>query len=303
MRVLVGPPRGCYKEDVKTSSRLGLCLAALVIAGAARSSEAASAVWKVTGPNGGLLYLGGSVHALRSTDYPLPPAFNRAFEASSRLLFEADPKTAPDASKSFSKAGEYPRGDSLKNHVDPRTYDYLRRFFGLLKVPEEKFAKFRPWFLALMLQSPGLHGLSADLGVEGFLARRARANSKPVAGLESLREGIQIFSGLSERESEALLLLTFIPSEGGRNDRGRLMDAWRKGDAETLLRMTRASFADFPSLNERILGARNRAWIPKIERCFGNGQSCFVVVGAAHMGGPDGLLALLKARGCQIEQL
>ena len=272
---------------------------ALVISGLVAGADAAS-VWKVTNPNGGTLYLGGSIHALRSTDYPLPSAYNRAFDASTRLAFEADPEELRGLGKSFLKSGQYPKGDSLKNHVDPRTYDYLRRFFGLLKIPEEKFAKLRPWFLAALLQAPQLHGLSPDLGVEGFLARRARANSKPISGLESSREGIEIFSGLTDRQSEALLLLTFIPVEQGAP---RMGQAWRQGDADSLTRLVMDSFHDFPSLGERIVGARNRNWIPKIEGYLRSGRTYFVVVGAGHMGGRDGLLSLLRARGFQIEQL
>src|SRR6267143_3856320 len=108
----------------------------------------AASVWKVTSGAGNVLYLAGSIHALKSTDYPLPSAYNRAFDASDRLVCEVDPKALEESSKSLLKAGEYPRSDSLKNHVDPRTYDYLRRLFRLLNIPEERFAKFRPWYLA-----------------------------------------------------------------------------------------------------------------------------------------------------------
>jgi uncharacterized protein YbaP (TraB family) len=62
-------------------------------------------------------------------------------------------------------------------------------------------------------------------------------------------------------------------------------------------------FRDFPSLGERLLAVRNRNWIPKIEQYLRSGQTYFVVVGAAHMGGPEGILALLRARGYKIEQL
>jgi uncharacterized protein len=267
-----------------------------------RANAATACVWKVTAPNG-VLYLGGSFHALRGSDYPLPPAFNRAFDASTRLAFEADPKVLQGSGKNFLKAGEYPESDSLKNHVDPRTYDYLRRVFAIWKVPEEKIARLRPWFIAMILQTPELHGYSSGLGVEGFLTRRARANSKPVSGLESLREGIEIFSGLSDRESEAFLLLTFIPAEHGSADSTRVMEAWRHGDADTIARMWHDSNRDVPALGERMVAARNRNWIPKIDHYLRSGQTYFVVVGAAHIGGPEGLLALLKTRGYQIEQL
>src|ERR1700737_3647744 len=108
--------------------------------------EAASYVWTVSGPSGGTVYLGGSIHALRSTDYPLPHAFNRAFDSSTRMAFEVDKKALLDSSKGLEKAGFYPPGDSLKKHVDPRTYAYLRRLFGLVNVPEQKIVKVRPWY-------------------------------------------------------------------------------------------------------------------------------------------------------------
>jgi uncharacterized protein len=281
-----------------------LVVAALLIALSfvdIQSATAGSCVWKVTSPDGHSLYLGGSFHALRPTDYPLPPQYNLAFEACSQLVFEEDPKTAAAASQALLKAGQYPKGDSLKNHVDPRTYEYLRRFFGLRRVPEEKFAKFRPWLLDLLLSSapPQFY----QLGVERFLSRRALANSKPISGLESTREHNEVFIGLSDNQAEALLLTLFIAA-GREDDKGTSMfEAWHRGDVELLASKTHDSFRDFPSMAERLLDARNRRWIPKIESFCRNGQMAFVVVGAAHLGGPNGLLALLRARGYTSAQL
>ena len=267
------------------------------------SARANSSVWKVTNARGQVAYLAGSMHALRTVDYPLPPEFNQAFEASNRLAMEVDPQQMNRMSKEIIKAGEYAKGDSLKNHVDPRTYAYLRKLFGLARVPEEKFARYRPWMLALSLQSPGLRGLSDELGVEEFLTKRARANGKPVVGLESAREHANVYVGLSDVQAEAVLLMMFIPnSEATRGSEG-LTGAWRRGDADFLWRVMRDSFRDYPVFGERILEARNRAWVPKIEGFIGSGQTYMVVVGGAHMGGPEGLLTLLKARGYRIEQL
>jgi len=263
----------------------------------------AACVWKVTsGPN--VLYLGGSIHALKSKDYPLPAAYNRAFDASDRLVCEVDPKALLESSKGILKAGEYPKGDSLKNHVDPRTYDYLRRVFKLLNVPESKFARYRPWFLSLVLQAPALHGMSETLGVEEFLRRRARANSKPVSGLESAREHADVFLGLTDHQSEAMLLMMFLPTQRRRGSTGdEIARAWRRGDADTDTRIMLDEFRNFPSLADRFLTDRNRKWIPKIEAYLQSGKTYFVVAGAAHMGGPNGIIALLRDRGYHIEEL
>lgn len=269
----------------------------------APAAQARACVWKLGDAAGHVLYLGGSVHALRSTDYPLPPAYNRAFEAADRIAFEVDGSAMQKAARSTERSAHYPRGDSLRNHVDPRTYDYLRRVFARMKVPENKYSIYRPWFLALLLQSPQLHGFSPQLGVEGFLERRARANHKPIEGLESVREHMDVFSSLTDRESEAILLLTFIPRAEGSSTANKISEAWREGNVEPIAAAVKNEYADFPAFAERIIDARNRNWMPKIERYLRSGQIWFVVVGAAHFGGPNGLLALLRARGYQIEQM
>ena len=43
--------------------------------------------------------------------------------------------------------------------------------------------------------------------------------------------------------------------------------------------------------------------MPKIEALFSRPRHAFVVVGAAHLVGPDGLVAMLKAKGYTVTQL
>ena len=239
------------------------------------------------------------MHALRSSDYPLPVAYHRAFEASSRLVFEDDPKTGAKAAKDLLRAGTYSKGDTLKNLVNPRTYAYIRKFFGLVNVSEAEFAKYRPWLLNILLSSPSSEHW--QLGVECYLQRRA-GSSRPVSGLESAKEHNSFFVDLNDRESEALLLILFI-NAAREGPSASMVSAWRRGDVEMLNRILREPFQDFPSLARRLIDMRNQNWLPKIDGYLRSGQTYFVVVGAGHMGGPNGLLALLKARGCQFEQL
>ena len=243
------------------------------------------------------------MHALRSVDYPLPPAYNRAFDASTHVALEVEPKALANSSNGMLKAGKYSAGDSLKNHVDPRTYDYLRRVFALLKIPEEKFSRYRPWLIVLMLESPSLRGLSDDLGVDQFITNRAQANHKPIVGLESADEHSSVFVGLSDRQSEALLLVTFIPQTNRKGGGDVVASAWRRGDVDALARSMHESYVDFPAFADRLLGARNRRWMPKLEGYIKSGHTYFAVVGAAHLGGSDGLLAMLRARGYKVEQI
>src|ERR1700730_11704386 len=102
----------------KLRSRLAFLLLLLALCCPGLRVEAASGcVWKITGPTGGTLYIGGSIHALRSTDYPLPSGYNRAFEASTRIALEVEPKALEGSSAGLMKTGKYPSGHSLKNDV------------------------------------------------------------------------------------------------------------------------------------------------------------------------------------------
>jgi uncharacterized protein YbaP (TraB family) len=269
---------------------------------AAESKGATACVWKVTRPDGKIVYFGGSVHSLPRSDYPIPAAYQRAFDASSRIAFEVDAKALQDSSKALVQDGKYPRGDSLKNHVDARTYAYFRRLFGLMNVAEKSFSQYRPWFIVLMLQSASSNRSSPKAGVDEYFMKRAAKRSMPVVGLESVREHARVYSGLTDRESEILLLSTFVPSETHRGN-DDVLNAWNRGDAETLARIMDQESQEFPAFNERLLGARNRAWVPRIDGFLASGHTYFVVVGAGHFGGSRGLLALMRAKGYQIEQL
>jgi uncharacterized protein len=259
----------------------------------------AACVWKVSAADGRVLYLGGSFHGLLSTDYPLPSAYNRAFDSSSRLVFEEDASASPASTKSLFKSALYPKNDNLKNHIDPRVYDYLRRVFSIWNVPEAQFSKFRPWGLEMLFLAQGTN----SLGVESYLISRARANHKPISGLESFREHIEIVSSLTDRQAELVLLAGFIPQAPGTDRRKQLIDAWRKGDVDTIDRLERTSYQDLPSFYQRLITNRNDNWLPKIERYLQGRETCFVVAGAGHMGGPHGILALLKGRGYKIDEL
>lgn len=266
--------------------------------------EAASAcVWKVSAPDGKVLYLGGSVHVLRQSDYPLPAAYDRAFEASHRLAFEVKPRDLDRSSDIMDQAGKYPRNDNLKNHVDPRTYDYLKRFFNLFGISEAIFSQYHAWYLADVLGSASTTPIRFEFGVERFLQRRAEKGSKSIVGLESAREHAEVFSGLNDRGSEALLLVTLIPADKSAPDFGRRVTIWRRGEAEAIASQAHQDYHDFPGMATRLLDQRNQRWIPKIEGFLRSGQIYFVVAGAAHMGGKAGLVNLLRARGYKVEQL
>ena len=82
----------------------------------------------------------------------------------------------------------------------------------------------------------------------------------------------------------------------------KLIEAWRAGDVATVERIVLKDLQQETQLYQRLLVERNKNWMPKLEALFSRKRPAFVVVGAAHIVGPDGLLTMLKARGYTLEQ-
>ena len=57
------------------------------------------------------------------------------------------------------------------------------------------------------------------------------------------------------------------------------------------------------SRQDLLISNRNRNWVPTIEDLLQSGKTAMVTVGAAHIGGPKGLIALLCATGREVERV
>jgi hypothetical protein len=104
-------------------------------------------------------------------------------------------------------------------------------------------------------------------------------------------------------QQDHLLAESMTDMDTERANITRLADAWRVGDEPTVERIVLQGLKDDPQMYQRLLVDRNRNWLPTIESFFNRRGHTFVVVGAAHLVGPDGLLAILKSKGYSIEQL
>ena len=172
-------------------------------------------------------------------------------------------------------------------------------------MPATPLLQFKPWMLAITLQSLQWQkaGFDADLGLDKHFYDRARLQNKPVKGLETLEFQISRFDDMSADQQEKLLIETMEELSSTDGTFVEIADAWKNGDVETVERLALKDLQGEPELYQRLLVERNVAWMPQIEALISPTRPAFVVVGAAHLVGPDGLLKMLAAKGYTIEQL
>ena len=104
-------------------------------------------------------------------------------------------------------------------------------------------------------------------------------------------------------EQDRLLAQTLKELDTQKASVTKLADAWKSGDAPAIEAIVLADLRSEPRMYQRLLVERNRNWLPAIEALFARPGRAFVVVGAAHLVGPDGLLAMLRAKAYRVEQM
>ena len=290
---------------IAVAGRLVAASALLWLSAVGASGKAC--VWKVTA-GGKTLYLAGSIHALRGRDYPLPPEYDQAFAASGELAFETDMnKMGKTHGFLLQNAAVLTDGTTLRDHLDPRVYAYIRKVIANVHGstdPEKKLEDMRPWAVAWLLQAPGgIAGVSNGEGVEAYLIHKAQQAHKPTVGLVPLEEHIAVFGGMNDADSQVYLMLRFIQLDQESKTYERNVAEWKRGDIEGIEKSTEEDYRDAPSIRRRLLSDRNKHWLPEIARWLQSGKTYMVVAGAAHMAGPEGLPALLRAQGFQVEQM
>src|SRR6266508_1124845 len=146
-------------------------------------------------------------------------------------------------------------------------------------------------------------GFDQELGLYKHFYDQAQSSGKKVQGLETLDFQVSLFDGLTMPEQDHLLAETLKEIDTEQANMGKLMEAWKAGDAPTVERIVLSALKQEPQLYQRLLVERNKAWIPKLEALFARKGHTFVVVGAAHLVGPDGLISMLRVKGYTVEQM
>lgn len=253
------------------------------------------------------VYLGGTVHLLRPGDYPLPEEYDQAYADSERLFFETDVSSMNDMSVQATMLQQLTYSDdrSLKTVLSEEAYETLASHLASVGMPIMMMEKFKPGLVVSTLQLLEFQKLGfTPQGVDVYFNNRALGDAKAVGELESVQAQIDFIANMGEGNESEFMLLSLSDLEEISSSMESLIAAWRDGDIQALAEL----FVDDMRLESEelynsLLLERNQNWLPIIEQMFKEDGNEFVLVGAAHLVGDDGLLSLLEAKGYQVEKL
>jgi uncharacterized protein YbaP (TraB family) len=264
-------------------------------------------LWKVQSKTN-TVYVLGSIHYLKKEMYPLDEKIEKAFDQSNILGVEAniDDVSKMDVQK-FMESAIYPGDETLEKHLSPEASELVKKQLVGLGTSFEAVNKYRPWFLALSLASIEIVKLGFDpnYGIDRYFLSKA-AEKKKIVELENLEYQLNLFSNFSEKDQELFLLYTLKDIKVLEQDLDKLVKAWTSGDEEGIeLIMTKSIQEDkrLIPIYERLVIERNRKMVSKIEEYLKEKETFFIIVGAGHLVGNQGIIELLKGKGFSPEQL
>ena len=287
--------------------RILLTVLLLVVSLSAPAADGPLFLWHAE-KNDAVIDLFGSVHAGKPAWYPLDARIEKVFAAADTVACEinvADPSVVAKVGGLAMQQGMYPPDESLRDHITAETWEKLLAVEGL-SVPEAMLERMRPGLVAMVLAQSLMSNAGLDLqqGIDLHLLNRASDAGRPVVPLETpesqvalifgpdaVIDGLMLDEALAETPETMIALLE------------ELVAAWQAGDPATMEAVYRQDWIDDARMvrfHEKLLTERNLGMADGLKDRRGH---WFVVVGALHLCGEDGVPALLSAAGWTVTQV
>ena len=263
--------------------------------------------WKVSSKDN-VVYLLGSIHAGNKEMYPLAKEIEAAYAESTTLAVEAD-ITRIDQGKiqAFVVKGMYHGDDVLWNHINEETKKQMEKTCQLLTISCDAMAKMKPWLLSVMLPSMAMmkYGMDVKYGIDRhFLEMAAKTpETKRILEIEGAEFQLKMLESFEGDLQEESLATSLSQMDKLKELFQTMRELWMSGDAEAMDDWITKNMAGSEKMRKVMIDGRNPAMADAAERLLKGKGRGFVVVGAGHLLGKDGVVRMLVDRGYKVEQL
>lgn len=285
----------------------GVLFGTLLLAGCGQKDEefaeagSQPALWEIRNGSGEVEgWLFGTIHALPEGARWRTSRLQSVVDEADLLVVEVGNLAdgAAMAAQFRRLAFDRPQG-KIRTRVSPA---YSQKLDAVLKkagISESDLDTMETWAAALALAQSAQDG---DGGNGADLALLADFKGRNVEELEGAQRQLSIFDNLPETEQGDLLQAVIDEIIDETSEEDRIARDWLRGDVDALSRAADRGMLADPELREALLVKRNRDWTSKLAPMLARPEKPLVAVGAGHMGGPDGLAAMLRARGYRVER-
>lgn len=264
----------------------------------AQTNQKESLLWEITG--NGLQqpsYLFGTIHIICKEDFLMSDTIRNKFNRADEIYLEMD-MDDPSMQSKMMQLMKLPQGETLEQ-LFGADYPVADSFFkAKTGFPIRMFNQYKPMMLQSLLYQTILPcGLPESY--EMYFVNMAKTKGKSVNGLETLESQIAVFDSIPDQEEIKWLLEWVRQYDKQLADFNRMLHLYTHQELNQMFDFIRSS-PEMAGYEEVLLNKRNRNWIPVMEEVMHN-KSAFFAVGAGHLPGPSGVIALLRNKGFRVE--
>ncbi|HWB32756.1 MAG TPA: TraB/GumN family protein [Acidobacteriaceae bacterium] len=281
-----------------------------VVNGAPKGSgivKATPAIWRVKGAHG-TVYLFGSIHVMKPNVDWQTAQVKAAMAAAGTLYVEVanldDPMAALPIAAQLGMDAEHPLSTKVEKSDLP-LLDTAAKEMGL--PGEAMLEPMQPWLVSTSLSVLPMikAGYDPKSGIDMVMLAQAKRENKSVVGFETMEEQMHLLADAPEAEQVELLHQELTEMDKDTAEMNELVSAWEKGDVDKIAALENGELkAKHPAEYKRLAVDRNVKWAETLDGLLKDPTAgdVLVVVGAAHLAGPDSLMEQLKKRGWKVER-
>jgi uncharacterized protein YbaP (TraB family) len=258
------------------------------------------------------VYILGSVHIANEDLYPLDDIIEDAYEKSEYIVVEVDITKISDQEMTVQlmEKGMYPSGESLVTNVSAELYSRLsERLMGLdlSGLLLQTMNSFEPWVIAITISELDYMklGYDAEYGLDLYFLNKAINDGKEILELETVEFQLDLFDSISS-ELQIMMLEDAIENPITKNEVEEMFNAWNTGNTTEMEKIVFEGIEEYPEyqgLYQKFMDDRNFLMVDKIEDFLQDNSIHFIIVGAGHLVGENGIINLLTENGYAITQL
>jgi uncharacterized protein YbaP (TraB family) len=188
---------------------------------------------------------------------------------------------------------------TLKDLLTPDQYDSLSlQFKRLTGMPLEMMLTMKPELVETLMY-PALLGCEGAEAWEQKFMQLAKANNIEVKGLETVDDQLKVFDDIPYRAQAEEFAETLSNIDSTKQSFNTMLQLYKQKDIDALNRMMYDD-PEFSKYDNVLLKNRNEKWIPQIIE-QAKLKPTFFAVGAAHLGGQNGVINLLRKNGYTVQ--
>lgn len=246
-------------------------------------------------------YIYGTIHIICKNDFMMTEVTKKKFSETQQVYLELDmddPKMLPEMMKSMYMTD----GSTLKTLMSESDYQKVSQFFkDTLKTNIGGMDKMKPFVVSAMAM-PKMLSCPVQSYEETFM-KMAKQENKEILGLETVQDQFGALDKMGMKKQADLMLVQMVNNwSEGKQTFKQMIEGYKKQDVEELLQVMAKSKTSDVNFQEDLLETRNNNWIPKIAKITSE-KPTFFAVGAGHLGGEKGVIALLRKQGFTVKAI